>query len=142
VVVTVVAVGVVQPAVDEIIVVVAVRHLLVTAALVLAPTRHRGTVGGVGRTDGQDVLVIMAVVRRMQMAVVQIIDVAVVLDAGVAAVFVVNVAMIVMDVVAHGSFSLEWGYTSYRLSTDIAFAPNAIFSVFPVSHEPITRIDL
>jgi hypothetical protein len=104
--VAVVAVRMVQAAVDQIIEVVAVRHLLVTAALVLAGASGRGAVGGVGRAHGQSVLAEMAVVRVVQMAVVQVIDVAIVLDARVPAVLAVNVLVIVVDMVAHRSLLL------------------------------------
>jgi hypothetical protein len=109
VVVAVVAVRVVQAAVDQIIDVVAVRHLLVAAVLVLALTRGRGAGVRVGRADGQYVLVVVALVFGVQTAVVQVIDVAVVLDACVAAVLAVDVLVVVMDVVAHRTILLGIG---------------------------------
>jgi hypothetical protein len=51
--------------------------------------------------DGDDVLVVVAVVLAVQVAVVQEADVAVVLDAGVAAVGGVLVAVVGVDVVRH-----------------------------------------
>jgi hypothetical protein len=104
VVVAVIAVRVVQPAIAQVIDVVAVRHLLVAAPLVLALASDRGTFGRVGRADGDDVLVIMAVVRGVQVAVVQEADVAIVLNARMATVLAVYVIVLVVDVVAHLSF--------------------------------------
>jgi hypothetical protein len=101
VVVAVVAVGVVEAALVEVVEVVAVRHPLVAAAVVLAVAGDRGAPGRVGGAHFQDVLVVMAVVRRVQVAVVEVIDVPVMADAGVAAVLAVDVAVRVVGLVAH-----------------------------------------
>jgi hypothetical protein len=101
VVVAVVAVRMVQTAVDQEVEVVAVRHLLVATTLVLTVARRRGTMVWVRRAYGQGVFVIMAIVRGVQTAVVQEIDVAVVLDPRVAAVLTVDVLVIVVDLVTH-----------------------------------------
>jgi len=97
----VVAVRVVQAAVDQVIDVVAVRHLLVAAILVLARTADRRTDGGVGAAHFHDVLVVMVVVRVVQVAIVQVIDVAIVVDARVTAVFIVNMLVVGMDFMGH-----------------------------------------
>jgi hypothetical protein len=107
VVVAVVAVGMVQAAVDQVIDMVAVRHFFVAATLVLAVTRRRGTMVRVRRVHGQSVFVIMVIVRGVQTAIVQVIDVAVMLDARVAAVLAVDVLMISVDFVAHRTVLLQ-----------------------------------
>jgi hypothetical protein len=107
VVVAVIAVRMVQAAVDQIIEVVAVRHLLMAATFMLAVAGSRGAVVGVRRAHRQGVLAVVAVVRVVQMAVVQVIDVAVVLEARVPAVFTVGVLVVVVDMVAHRSLLLE-----------------------------------
>jgi hypothetical protein len=94
VVVAVVAVRVVQPAIDEVIDVVAVRHLLVAALLVLAGAGDGGAGGGVGGVDLDLALVVVFAVLVVQVAVVDVIDVAVVLDAGVSTVFAVGTIML------------------------------------------------
>jgi hypothetical protein len=107
VIITVVAVRVVQPAVDQEIDVVAVRHPLMAAVVVLAGAGDRGALRGVGRVDRQNVLVVMAVVRAVQVAVVEIVHMAVVADAGVAAVVAVYVPVLFVNVVAHTYFLLS-----------------------------------
>jgi hypothetical protein len=109
VVVAVVAVRMMQAAVDQEIDVVAVRHLLMAAILVLALAIGWRAGVRVGRTDRQDVLAVMAIVLGVQMAVVQEIDVAIVVDARMPAVFAVDMLVIVMDVVAHRTVLLEIG---------------------------------
>jgi hypothetical protein len=122
--VAVVAVRVVQTAIDQIIEVIAVRHLLVSAALVLAAARRRGTMVRVGRAHGQSVLIVVAVVRRVQTAIVQVIDVVIVLDACVAAVLAVDVLVIVMDLVAHRTvLHRDRVCGMYRLSTYANYRP-------------------
>jgi hypothetical protein len=93
VVVAVVAVAVVQPAIDEVIVVVAVRHQLVAAPLMVAGARGRSARRRVGLAHLDPVLVVVAVVPVVQVAVVQVVHVPVVLNAGVAAVAAVLVAV-------------------------------------------------
>jgi hypothetical protein len=100
VVITVVAVGVVQVAVDEVIHVVTVRHRLVAAARPmtmggLVPVAEAG--GAVRRVlavDLEAVLVDMVAMGMMQTAVVQIVGVAVVLHCRVAAVRTMLVGVI------------------------------------------------
>ena len=93
VVVAVVAVGVVQVAIDQVIDVVAVRHRFVAAAGAVAVALGvlaavvAGRAGrGVGAPDRQGVLLDRAAVLVVQVAVVQVVGVAVVLDGRVAAV--------------------------------------------------------
>jgi hypothetical protein len=86
-VVAVVAVRMVQVAVDEIIDVIPMRHGFVTARramdvarLMTATVVTRCTLVGVFRSDCERMLVYMVAVHMMQMTVVQIVDVIVVLD--------------------------------------------------------------
>jgi hypothetical protein len=100
--VAVVAVRVVQAAINEVVVVVAVRHRWM-------PAIHMATAGafdwratiGIGRRDADRVLVVVAVVRVMQVAVVQKIDVPFVLDLRVATTFVVDVVVLAVNVMFH-----------------------------------------
>jgi len=107
VIVAVVAVRTVQAAVDQVIEMIAVRHLLVAAPLMLAVARRRGTMIRIRRAHGQGMFIIMAVVRRVQTAIVQIIDVAIVLNARVAAMFAVNMLVLVVDLVTHRTILLR-----------------------------------
>ena len=92
VVVAVVAVRMVQVAVDEIVNVVPVRHCRVAAvqavnmarSVVVAVVIANAAVG-IGRRHFEDALVDVIAVRVMQMAVMQIVDVAIVFDRQVAA---------------------------------------------------------
>ena len=91
-VVAVVAVRVVQVAIDEVVNVVAMRHRFMTAAgavnvpgfVAAAVVVGRAGVR-VGGADGDAVFIDVVAVRVVQVAVVQVVNVAVVLDGGVAA---------------------------------------------------------
>lgn len=63
VVVAVIAVQMVQPAVDQEIGMVAVRHLLVVTGLMPAATGDRRAGVGIGATDFDDVLIVVVAVR-------------------------------------------------------------------------------
>ncbi len=113
VIVAVVAVRMMQVAVHEVIDMVAVRDRLVAAAGavdvrgVVAGAR-RGVAVGILRTDLDDVLIDVPVVRMMQMPVVQVINVPVVLHRGVAAASAVRVVVVGMDfAVAHNGGGLD-----------------------------------
>jgi hypothetical protein len=99
-VVAVVAVGVMEVAVDEVVDVVAVGDggmAAVGAVLVAFFVAVAGVlgsaIGGVGFVDGQGMLLNLVPFDVVQMAVVQVIDVAVVDDAGVATTWAVLVGM-------------------------------------------------
>ena len=102
VVVAVVAVRVVQAAVDQEIGMVAVRDFDMSATVMVAGALDRVTPVRVGRAYRENVLVVVAVVGVVHVAVVKEIDVAFVLDARVAARLVVLVVVVVVDVMAHG----------------------------------------
>jgi hypothetical protein len=112
VIVAVAGVGVVQVAVDDVVGVVAVRDGVVAAGSavdvvlgVAARAMRRGAVGGVGRADGERVLVDMPRVRVMEVPVVEEVLVPVVLDRLVAAARPVLVIVAFVGlVVRHGVF--------------------------------------
>jgi hypothetical protein len=96
--VAVVAVGMVQPALDQIVDVIAVRDRLVTTVLAvgmarIAVSRIGVTVGMLG-VDIDHVLVDMILVRVMQMPVVDVVDVIAVANRRVTAAFAVHVRVI------------------------------------------------
>lgn len=100
-----VAVLVVQTAVDDVVDVVAVRHGFVAAAF--AVNVAGAIVGwvaavGIGFVHFQSVFVIVAVVFVVQMAIVQVVNVVVVFDGGVAAALAVNVVVMLVGFAAHG----------------------------------------
>lgn len=103
VVVAVITVAVVQAALVEVVGVVAVRDDIMPAVAVPAVAGDRGVPGRVDCALGDCVLVVVAVVRRVQMAVVQIVDVALVLDSRVAAMLTVDVRMAIVCRVRHRS---------------------------------------
>ena len=106
-VVAVVAMRMVQMAIDEVIDVVAMRHRFVAAAVavhvagfVAAAVVVRRADVRVGGADGDGVFIDVVAVRMVQVSVVQVINVAFVLDGGVAAacavlVFVIGVVRFV-----------------------------------------------
>ena len=100
VVVAVVAVGVMQVAVDEVVDMVSVGDRFVTtgvgAALVCG-----GAVGWVGGADFERVLIDVVVVDVMEVAVVEVVDVARMLDCGVSAAFAVHVIVGFVFLAAH-----------------------------------------
>ena len=103
-VVAVVAVLVMQTAVDDVVDVIAVRYGFVAATFavnVAVAGVNRMAAVRVGFIDAQGVLVVVAVVFMMQVAVVQIIDVAFVFDGSVAAVCVVDVVMMFVGFAGH-----------------------------------------
>ena len=100
-VVAVVAVRVVQVAINEVVNVVAMRYGFVSAAGAVYMSRFVavavmiwGADVRVGGADGDAVLIDVVAVRMVQVAVVQIVNVAVVLDGGVAAVRAVLVFVV------------------------------------------------
>jgi hypothetical protein len=103
VVVTVVAVRVVQPAVDQIVDVVAVWDGFVATAgpmevMAVVPLGDRLVLGGILRRDFKPVFFDGAVFARvMEVAIMQIVDVVFVFDGGVLAVGSVNVGVILVD---------------------------------------------
>ena len=99
-----VAVLVMQTAVDDVVDVIAVRYGFVAATFavnVAVAGINRMAAVRVGFIDAQCMLVVVAVVLMVQVAVVQIIDVAFVLDGSVAAVCAVNVVMMFVGFAGH-----------------------------------------
>lgn len=120
VVIAVVAVGVVQVAIDQIVDMVTVGHSFVAAAwavnvawLVAVANVCRGTGGWVGGTHSDHVFVHMVTVGVVQMAVVQVVHMAIVTHSGVAAAWTVLVGVVgvgLASAVAHGDtpISKKW----------------------------------
>ena len=101
-----VAVLVVQTAVDDVVNVVAVRYGFVAATFavnVAVAGVNRMAAVRVGFIDTQGVFIVVAVMLMVQVAVVQIIDVAFVFDGSVAAVCAVNVVMMFVGFTGHFS---------------------------------------
>ena len=95
-----IAVLVMQTAVDQIIDMVAMRNGLMTATFSVNMARtgiERDAGIGVGFIYRQGVFVVMAVVLVVQMAVVQIVDMAVMFDGGMTAAAAVNMGVVVMN---------------------------------------------
>jgi len=104
VVVAVVAVRVMQMAVDKVVDVVAVRHRLVAATRTVAMVGVMTAAAMVGRAavrvalaHGDDMLVDVVLVRMMQVAVMEIVDVAIVAHGEMAAPGTVLMRMVGMD---------------------------------------------
>jgi hypothetical protein len=101
--IAVVAMTMVQPAIDQVVVMVPVGHQFMAAALMIARAGHRSARGGIHLRNSNHMLIIMAVMGVVQMAIVQKIDVAFMLDAGVAAGFAVDVRVLgVLVARSHG----------------------------------------
>ena len=103
-VVAVVAMLVMQTAVDDVVNVIAVRYGFVAATFavnVAVAGVNRMAAVRVGFIDAQGMLVIVAVVFMVQVAVMQIIDVAFVFDGSVATVCAVNVVMMFVGFAGH-----------------------------------------
>ena len=99
--VAVVAVRMMQPAVDKVIEVVAVRNHLVSAIDVVTLAVNRLALVGIRVAYLDTVFVVMIFVRMMQVAAVQVIDMAFVLNTRVATVLAVNVLVSVVYFVFH-----------------------------------------
>ena len=101
-----IAVLVMQTAVDDVVDVVAVRYSFVAAIFavnVAVAGVNRMAAVRVGFIDAQCMLIVVAVVLMVQVSVVQIINVAFVLDGSVAAVCAVNVVMMFVGFTGHFS---------------------------------------
>lgn len=103
-VVAVIAVLVMQTAVDDVVNVIAVRYGFVAATFavnVAVAGVNRMAAVRIGFSDAQCMLVVVAVVLMVQVAVVQIINVAFVFDGNVAAVCAVDVVMMFVGFAGH-----------------------------------------
>jgi hypothetical protein len=117
-----VAVRMMQVAVDQIVDMIGMRHrlmatvgaVLVALGMAAAIVIRRAAVR-IGRAHRDDVLVEMILVRMMKMAVVQIVHVPLMAHRGMAATNAVLVRMVVMDVVRGHfcHFSLQWGSSAW-----------------------------
>jgi hypothetical protein len=92
----------------QVIDVVTMRDLLVVAVTIVATIAvSLLAVSGIGSTDGDRVLVVVARMLAMQAPVVDVVDVALMLNACVAARRAVDVVMIAVDIVLHDEDLLE-----------------------------------
>ena len=99
-----IAVLVMQTAVDDVVNVIAVRYRFVAATFavnVAVAGVNRMAAVRVGFIDAQCMLIVVAVVLMVQVAVVQIINVAFVFDGSVAAVCAVDVVMMFVGFAGH-----------------------------------------
>jgi hypothetical protein len=94
--VAVVAMPMMQPSIDQVVVMVPVGHQFMAAALMIARASHWRARRRIHLRNGNHVLIVMTIVRVVQMAIVQKIDVAFMLDASVATGFAVNVRVLGM----------------------------------------------
>lgn len=99
--VAVVAVRMMQPAVDKVIEVIAVRNHLVSAIDVVTLAVNRLALAGIRVAYLDTVFVVMIFVRMMQVAVVQVIDMSPVLDTRMTTVLAVNMLVSVVYFVFH-----------------------------------------
>ena len=103
VVVTVVAVHVVQVAIDQIIDVIPMRDSLMPTprpmnmgSVVATTAMIRGARGRVGRVNSEDMLVNMVAMGVVQMTVMQVVDMTLMQDGGVAAAWTMGVCVVVV----------------------------------------------
>ncbi len=119
VVVTVIAVRVMEVAIDQVVNVVAVGHRFVPAAstmdmarLVSAAIVLRSAVSRVGDVDRQNVLINVPNMRMMQMPIMEVIGVAIVFDGRMATARAVNVIVV--------SMLMAWGWSDLVSHTRIS----------------------
>ena len=107
-VVAMIAMGMMQPSIHEVIHMVPMRHGFVAAgrAMRVRADRLRGALHGIGRGDRDGMLINVILVRVMQMAIVKIIDMIVVPDRRMPAVATMHVAMVDMMLLGAGSHSV------------------------------------
>jgi hypothetical protein len=141
VIVAVIPVGVVQPAADEVIDVVAVGHGFVPAVFPVAvrglvPRRARAAAVRVLRGNLQAALVDMIAVHRVEAPAVQVVDVVSVADGGVPAALAVDVGVLGVDaVLRHGqpSFipeSAAKGYNGFEEAFSLTRRPAFVSSAW------------
>ena len=80
VIVAVIAMSVMKYSIAEVVVVIAMRHLLVTQGLMVAVAGHGRAGCGIRATYRNSMLIVMIAMPKVQMALVQVIDVALVLN--------------------------------------------------------------
>jgi hypothetical protein len=102
--VTMIAVGMMQTPIDQVINMIAMRHHLVSTSLMSALARNRYTLVGIGGTYFKHMLIIVSIVWMVQMPIVQIVNMIVVLDTGMPTVFAMHMQMVGMDDTTHNSF--------------------------------------
>jgi len=101
VIITVIAVTMVESTIDQVINMIAVRYERMSATVVFALAHNRRAPIGVVSAHCDHVLVIVSFVRMVQMPVVQVIHMPIVQNANVPAMLAVNVRMRIVDSVHH-----------------------------------------
>ncbi len=101
-VIAVIAMTVVQPPIDQIIDVIAVRNQRMPATVVPAPARNRRAPIGILGAHGDHVLIVVSFVRVVQMPIVKIVDVSIVENAQMPAMLTVHMGMRFVDGMSHG----------------------------------------
>jgi hypothetical protein len=107
-VIAMIAVGMVQPSIHEVIDMVPMGHGFVPAgrAVLVRADRLPRALHGIGRVDWDGMLVNVILVRVMQMAIVKIIDMIIMPDCRMPTVGTMHVAMVNMMLLGAGSHSL------------------------------------
>lgn len=95
-VIAVVAVLMMKMSLEYIVLVIAMRHLVMSTALMPAGTGHRRTAVGIDPADGDRMLIVMVPMWRVQVPIMQVIDVALMLYSKMATRFAVHVRVIAM----------------------------------------------
>jgi hypothetical protein len=115
VIVAMIAMRVMQPAVDQIVEVIAMRHRFVPAsrAMDMAASMEGlaltgGAVGGVGRTDLDGMFVDMVAMHVVQMPIVKIVDMIAMPDRNVAAAWAVPMGVVGVDIAAFSHWNSPW----------------------------------
>jgi hypothetical protein len=107
-VIAMIAVGMVQPSIHEVIDMVPMGHGFVPAgrAVRVRADRLRRALNRIGRVDWDGMLINVTLVRVMQMAIVKIIDMTIMPDRRMPTVWTMHVAMVDMMFLCAGSHSL------------------------------------
>ena len=99
--ITVVAVAMVQPTLEQVICMVAVGYKLVAATIMAASASNWRTFAGIGCANFNHMLVVMAFMGSVQVAIMQIVNMVAMLYTGVSAMLGVGVCVGLVGFVAH-----------------------------------------
>jgi hypothetical protein len=108
--VTMITMTMMQLAFIEVIDVISMRNSLVSTVSMPTRTIGRGAISRIFCAYLDDMFIVVALVRRMQVSTMNIVDMVVVLNRSVSAVLIVNMGMIGMNIVTHrGTFPFDTG---------------------------------
>lgn len=105
-VVAMIAVSMMQAAIDQVIHMIAVRHFWMSAVVMAAVTGDGMATVGIGRRHGDHMFVIVSFMCMMKMTLVEIVDMSVMLNTKVSTMLAVYVCMVGMHLVTHFENSL------------------------------------